>query len=85
MLYNNNNNGVPLLHSNNESKIMLILLDGHDIKEYNKILPSFEARLKNMISTELEHNKILKKTMSDKEVALVLTKDFQAVFKFFKV
>jgi len=51
---------------NNENKIMLILLDGHDIKDYNKILPSFEARLKNMISTELEHNKILKKSMTDK-------------------
>lgn len=72
------------IQTNNETKIMLILLNGHDVKEYNKILPSFEARLKNMISTELEHNKVLKKTYTDEEVAKTLTKDFQAVFKFFE-
>ncbi len=64
--------------------ILAIMLNGNDIEGYNKILPSFEARMKKMIQTELEHCEDCKLNLSDKEVAAVLTRDFHYVWNDFR-
>ena len=59
--------------------ILVILLNGQKIEDYNKIIPTFESRIKTMIVKEIEHSIKMGKPPSDMDIAMTVSKAFRTV------
>lgn len=66
---------------NQVDNILEILLNGEKIEDYNKVVPTFESRIKTMIKKEIEHSIKMGKPLSSLDIAMTISEDFGTVVK----